>query len=351
MHSAYKYLSALTVPLATWVSFQTEGILTFFPLVYVFGLIPLAELFMKPSAANADLAEEELLKKDPAYDWMLYIIVPVQWFLLLFFIYAVQEPGLSATSLAGRITAMGIMCGIFGINVGHELGHRKHLFERNLAKILLLSSLYMHFYIEHNRGHHRWVSTEQDPATARRGETVYFFWLRSVVGSYLSAWKLEQERLQRNGFHFFSVHNQMLVFQLLQLALLAAIGLFAGSLALLSFIGAASIGILLLETVNYIEHYGLMRKKNASDTYERVLPHHSWNSSHLLGRLFLFELSRHSDHHYNASRKYQVLRHHDASPQMPTGYPGMMLLSLLPPLWFWLMHRNPALKKEVISHM
>jgi alkane 1-monooxygenase len=347
MYRAYKYLSALTVPVAAWISFTSEGWLTFLPLLYVFGLIPLLELFIAPQTANLSKAEEDLAKDDPTYDWMLYLIVPVQWILLIVFLNSITEPGLSALTLTGRITGMGILCGIFGINVAHELGHRKHLYERNLAKSLLLTSLYMHFYIEHNRGHHRWVSTERDPATSRRGETVYFFWLRSVAGSYISAWKLEHERLQRNNVPFFSFYNQMLLFQLLQAGLLVAIGLMFGGMVLLFFIAAATMGFLLLETVNYIEHYGLLRQKTASQHYERVMPHHSWNSDHLLGRLLLFELSRHSDHHYNASRKYQVLRHHEQSPQMPTGYPGMMLLSLIPPLWFWILHKSPYLKDTV----
>jgi alkane 1-monooxygenase len=115
---------------------------------------------------------------------------------------------------------------------------------------------------------------------------------------------------------------------------------FFGGLVTIYFLAAALIGILLLETVNYIEHYGLQRKQIAEGKYERALPVHSWNSDHVIGRIMLFELSRHSDHHYLASRKYQVLRHHDNSPQMPTGYPGMIILSLLPPLWFYVMNKR-----------
>jgi alkane 1-monooxygenase len=115
----------------------------------------------------------------------------------------------------------------------------------------------------------------------------------------------------------------------------------------LLFIAAALMGGMLLETVNYIEHYGLSRNKTSEESYERVQPHHSWNSNHVIGRLMLFELSRHSDHHYLASRKYQVLRHMDQAPQMPTGYPGMILLSLVPPLWFKVMHSE--IKKQGIQ--
>jgi alkane 1-monooxygenase len=132
----------------------------------------------------------------------------------------------------------------------------------------------------------------------------------------------------------------MIQFQLIQAAFLFLIYWFFGFFVLTCFLGAALMGILLLETVNYIEHYGLQREQLENGRYERAMPAHSWNSNHVVGRLMLFELSRHSDHHYLASRKYQVLRHHDNAPQMPTGYPGMMLLSLVPPLWFAIMNRR-----------
>ncbi len=236
----------------------------------------------------------------------------------------------------GRITAMGMLCGVMGINVAHELGHRKRKYEQQMSKLLLLTSLYMHFFIEHNRGHHKHVSTAEDPSSARLGESLYAFWIRSVVLSYLSAWKLEAGRLRKKGQRTFSIHNEMLQFQVIQLTFLLVVGYVYGWAVMLYYVLAAIMGFLLLETVNYIEHYGLSRNKTDRG-YERVMPAHSWNSDHLVGRIMLFELSRHSDHHYIASRKYQVLRHMNDSPQMPTGYPGMMLMATVPPLWFYVM--------------
>src|SRR4030095_1549140 len=128
--------------------------------------------------------------------------------------------------------------------------------------------------------------------------------------------------------HMFSFSNEMIRMHVVQMAFLAVILFAFGWRITLFYLAAAAIGILLLETVNYIEHYGLSRRKIAPGKYERAMPQHSWNSDHIIGRLMLFELSRHSDHHYLASRKYQVLRHHDNAPQMPTGYPGMIILSL-----------------------
>ena len=235
---------------------------------------------------------------------------------------------------------MGMLCGVFGINVGHELGHRTNLVEQTFAKMLLLTSQYMHFFIEHNKGHHKRVATHDDPSSARYGEWVYGFYFRSIIFSYISAWHIAAKDVRKKGKPVISIHNEMIQFTLIQLSFIAIIFFYFGWLITLYYLIAAGIGIILLETVNYIEHYGLQRKQIADGKYERALPQHSWNSDHVIGRLMLFELSRHSDHHYLASRKYQVLRHHDDSPQMPTGYPGMMILSLLPPLWFYVMNKK-----------
>ena len=206
--------------------------------------------------------------------------------------------------------------------------------------MLLLTSLYMHFYIEHNKGHHKRVATPEDPSSARYGEWLYAFYFRSVIFSYISAWEIAGNDVKKKGRSVFSFYNEMIRFHFIQFLFVAAIWIIFGWFACLCFLVAAVIGFLLLETVNYIEHYGLQRKSTGDGKYERAMPAHSWNSDHVIGRLFLFELSRHSDHHYLASRKYQVLRHHDDSPQMPTGYPGMMLLSLFPPLWFIVMNNR-----------
>jgi alkane 1-monooxygenase len=238
---------------------------------------------------------------------------------------------------------MGLLCGTFGINVAHELGHRVNKLEQFLAKALLLTSLYMHFFIEHNKGHHKHVATASDPSTAKYNQSLYAFWPQTLIGTYKSAWKIANEELSKKGHAWFSLKNEMLLFQIIQLLLLLGIFSLFGLSTTLLFMVAALMGGLLLESVNYIEHYGLTRNETGDHQFERVQPHHSWNSNHIIGRLMLFELSRHSDHHYLASRKYQILRSYDNAPQMPTGYPGMILLSLVPPLWFKVM--NNQMKK------
>lgn len=335
---ALKYLLVYSIPVLAYVSFYSKGWLTFAPMLEAFVLIPVLELFFKPDEHNLSKAELELIKEDKLYDFLLYLIVPVVFFLGFHFCKTITEANLLPYERVGRITALGLCLGALGINVGHELGHRKAKFERFLAKTLLLSSFYMHFYIEHNRGHHRNVSTPNDPASARKGEWIIFFWVRSIVGSYFSAWQLEFERMKKRQIFLFSLKNEMVVFHAIQIAFAAIIFYFFGAYVLGMYLLAALMGILLLETVNYIEHYGLQRQQTEDGNFERVQPHHSWNSDHPIGRLMLFELSRHSDHHYIASQKYQVLKSYADVPHMPTGYPGMMVLALFPPLWFVVMH-------------
>ena len=285
-------------------------------------------------------AEEELAKTDKRYDVLLYLVVILQYAALYKFLYTMSHDTLTWIDIAGRIWVMGLLCGTFGINAGHELGHRVNVFEQTLAKMLLLTSLYMHFYIEHNKGHHKRVATPEDPSSARYGEWIYTFYFRSIIFGYFSAWTIANNEVRKKGKPVFSLYNEMVQFTFIQIIFIALIFLGFGWLTTLYYLAAAFIGILLLETVNYIEHYGLQRKSLSEGRYERAMPAHSWNSDHVIERLMLFELSRYSDHHYLASRKYQVLRHHHDSPQMPTGYPGMMILSLVPPVWFYVMNRR-----------
>lgn len=317
--------------------------------LYVFGLIPLLELILPYSEQNLGKAEEEMAKKDIKYDLVVWSVVPLQFAVMFFFLNRIGEGSLAWWEKAGMIFSFGISCGVLGINLAHELGHRNTWYEQTMSKMLLMTSLYMHFFIEHNRGHHKNVSTDEDPASSKYGETIYAFYFRSVKDSWLSAWHIETERLKKANHSFWSIHNEMLVYQFIQLALLVGIALVWGLKVMLFFVVSATIGFLLLETVNYIEHYGLRRKKIEDAYYEKVMPVHSWNSNHPIGRIMLFELTRHSDHHYMASRKYQVLRHFDDSPQMPTGYPGMMVLSLFPPLWFAVMHKQIRKYKETVE--
>ena len=332
-----KYVFAYTAVVVGYISFTYTGIWAFATVLYAYALIPIVELFIKPDNKNLTEAEEELIKDDKIYDWIIYLMVPIHFLLLFYYLYSMQDTSLSIADIIGRTLSMGTICGN-AINIGHELGHRSKKFEQFLAKSVLLVTLMMHWFIEHNRGHHTRVATDEDPATAKKGDIIFVFWIKSMIFSYISAWKLEAYRLFRKRQNFWSIHNEMIWFTIIHALFTALIYSLFGLSGLMYFLIVSFLGMVVLETINYIEHYGLVRNKTESGRYERVLPHHSWNSNHIIGRLMIFELSRHSDHHFKASRKYQVLKSYDDAPQMPTGYPGMMLLSLIPPLWFYVMN-------------
>jgi alkane 1-monooxygenase len=224
-----------------------------------------------------------------------------------------------------------------GLTTGHELGHKYNTTEQWLARLILAVPAYGHFTVEHGRGHHRWVSTPEDHASARMGESIYRFALRELPGGIRRAWQLESQRLAALGFGAWSPRNTMLqsyaITVVLQLGLIVAFGP-----VLIVFLAVHNlVAWWQLTSANYVEHYGLLRSKLPGGQYEAPQPHHSWNTNHLVTNLALFHLQRHSDHHANPSRRYQSLRHFADVPQLPSGYFGMFTLAYFPTLWFRVM--------------
>jgi alkane 1-monooxygenase len=335
-----KYLLAYILPASAVCSLAWQGAWSWFSVVLAFGILPVLEYFSPAPVDNFAPEAEESRSKRVFFDVLLYSNAPLLFGIVGWYLWIVAFRDISFFETLGLTFSTGIIVGANGINVAHELGHRANKSEQALSKLMLLPALYQHFFVEHNRGHHKHVATDKDPATARFGENVYAFWFRSVSGSWRSAWALERERLQKENKPEWSLANEMLRFSVVQTLWLVGIGAFFGWKGLLGALAIAVVGFLLLETINYIEHYGLQRKPLPSGRPEPVSPAHSWNSDHELGRIFLYELSRHSDHHYKATRKYQILRHLDESPQLPFGYPAGILLALFPPLWFGVMNRR-----------
>ena len=346
-----KYLFAYTIPASAYLSFISTGIGTYSAVIFAFMVIPILDLIAGETKENLSEEDASYKKTKWIFDLMLYLNVPLVFGLLYFVLMKVHTQTYNNYELVGLALSSGILLATNGINVAHELGHRKPYFERFLSKILYIPCLYMHFYIEHNFGHHLHVATPKDGATARYKQTLYSFWLTSVCRQYLSAWKIQNQLIKRNGWSFFSVKNDMLWYSIIQPLYLLTVYL-VFSWWVMCF--AAIIGVvafLFLESINYIEHYGLRRFKTPSGKYELVQPHHSWNSNFNIGRITLYELTRHSDHHYKASKKYQLLNSYEESPTLPLGYPSSILLSLVPPLWFWVMNpRVPEnMKKGVVE--
>lgn len=272
------------------------------------------------------------MENDRYYRWVTYAYIPLQYAGFIAGMWFIATKNLGTLGVVGLSITIGLVGGT-GINTAHELGHKRPDHERWLAKIALAQTAYGHLFIEHNRGHHVRVATAEDPTSSRLGEHLYEFWVRTVIGSARSAWRLERRRLARSGQHPWRLTNDNLNPWLMTVVLWAGVLLWLGWRVLPALLLQAAVGILLLEVVNYLEHYGMLRQRiRRGDrlVYERVDPRHSWNSNNLMTNLLLYHLQRHSDHHAHPVRRYQVLRHYEESPALPTGYAGMILLALLP---------------------
>ena len=308
-------------------------------LVYV--LLPSLDRFFGPDGQNPPEEVMEQLENDRYYRYCTYAYIPFQLISLAFASYLWTasnlswlgiDGGLGVVSKIGLALSIGTVGGV-GINTAHELGHKKDELERWLSKITLAQTFYGHFYIEHNRGHHVRVATPEDPASARFGENFWTFLPRSVWGSLRSSWELEKTRLHRMGKGPWTIRNDILSAWLMTLVLWGVLTAIFGPAILPYLLLQAVYGFSLLETVNYLEHYGLLRQRTASGRYERCTPEHSWNSDHIVTNIFLYHLQRHSDHHANPTRRYQILRSMDGAPNLPSGYASMITLAYFPPLW------------------
>lgn len=308
------------------------GWATLLPVLFVHVLLPVLD-----EAVGQDTAPGRAGARRWLWDLPLLLWVPTQLGLTAFVLQRlVTSPHTPAETL-GLTLSLGVMNGSGGITVAHELMHRPGRLARALAELLMTSVSYPHFCVEHVHGHHRHVATPRDPATSRLGESVFAFLRRCLPGSLASAWSLEAERARRAGLGRFSLRDRRLRQPLLLGAAYTAVLVALGPRGALLFAAQGLVAVLLLEVINYLEHYGLARLELAPGQFERVRPEHSWNSSRRVGNWYLFNLARHSDHHWLASRPYEALEHHGDVPQLPAGYATMVLLALLPPLWFRVM--------------
>ncbi len=326
-----------TLPFLGWGLVELTGLTLFwfFGPILVFGIIPVLDFLAGLDRTNPPDDMIEALENDRYYRWITYLYLPIQYASLVWAAWMWAYAGLGLVGNLGLALTVGTVAGI-GINTAHELGHKKEKHERWLAKIALAQSFYGHFYIEHNRGHHVRVATPEDPASSRVGESVYAFLPRTVVGSLKSAWRLEQPRFKRRQQSHWTIRNDVLNAWLMSVVLWGALLAVFGLGILPYLVIQAFLGIMLLEVVNYLEHYGMRRQRTGPDgtgRYERVRPSHSWNSNNVATNVLLYHLQRHSDHHANPTHRYQTLRDFEESPVLPTGYAGMIVLALFPPLW------------------
>ena len=335
----YSYLIAmipLVLPPLLLAMGESTGLVNAFSWgvpVVVFGIIPLLDLMLGKDALNPDeQSDVPRLNQEKYYRAVTLIWVVAYAALLGWGVWVLASGVFSLVGALGWVVSIGIVGGL-GINVAHELIHKDDKLETWAGGFLLSMVCYAGFKVEHIRGHHVHVSTPEDASSSRYNQSLYSFLPHAYVHNFLNAWKLEAERLKRKGHAPVSWRNELIWWYGISALLLVVFSVAFGWLGALFFLGQSFIAFTLLEIVNYLEHYGLHRRKLENGRYERTTPEHSWNSNYFLTNVFLFQLQRHSDHHAYAKRRYQVLRHHEIAPQLPAGYATMVVLACFPPLW------------------
>ena len=322
-------LPVVAVVLATLTGL---GVFWFWGPIFAFVLVPLADVLIGDDPSNPPDEIAAALQADPWYRWIVLAYLPAQYAVLAWSLWYAATHDIGRVGLVGLGSTLGIVTGV-GINAAHELGHKREDLEHWASKVALAPTLYGHFFVEHNWGHHKRVATREDPASSRMGESYYRYWPRTVVGSLRSAWGIERARLRRKGARVVSHRNRVLHAWAFSVVVWGATVALGGPRLLVVIAVQGVVGFSLLEAVNYVEHYGLVRQKDSHGRYERVTPQHSWNNNHVVTNLMLYQLQRHSDHHENPARRFVALRHVDEAPQLPAGYAAMILLALVPPLW------------------
>jgi len=324
-----------TLPFMAWglVEATGLGVFWFWGVFFLFGVMPVMDTLIGKDSDNPPESVVTRLEQDRYYRWCTYAFLPLQYVALVGGTWLLADGGLSLVEQLGLALTLGTVNGV-GINTAHELGHKRESIEKWLSKVALAPTGYGHFFIEHNRGHHVRVATPEDPASSRLGESFYRFWPRTVKGSLTSSWELERARAKRAGTGFWTRENDLLTAWGMTLVLFGALTASFGLAVLPFLLVQAVFGFSLLEVVNYLEHYGLLRAKRADGVrYERTAPRHSWNSDDVSSNVLLYHLQRHSDHHAHPTRRFQALRTFDEAPELPSGYATMVLLAILPPLW------------------
>ena len=344
-HKRHMYWLILIAPavslLSIWLYFALgkNPLVTFIPALFFYIFTPIMDKLMGEDPHNPPEEVVSAMAADNYYRVTVYILIAVAIMLFLSFVTFVGTQDLPWWAILALILGVGSSSG--GVMVmTHELGHKANKLDRFAAKIGNMLMGYGHFNIEHNKGHHTWVATPEDPASSRMGETFYRFMVRELSGTFRRGIGYERDRLARQGRSFWSVHNDVLQVYGVTLAAAALFVALFGPAILLFLIPHHFLAWLALTQANYVEHYGLMREKKENGKYERCQPKHSWNTNHTYSNLLSFHLQRHSDHHAYPQRPYQVLRDYDDVPSLPTGYGGCFAMAFIPPLWFKVMDKR-----------
>jgi alkane 1-monooxygenase len=345
--SSIPYYSSFFLYVLSFACFKYFGSL-WFMLWITHAFVPLFDYFLPLDNMNPTKEEQRRLDTQIKFKIPIYLCIVMDWTIVFWIMKNLNDnyDQISVFQWVGIIWGLGISS---NINFAHELMHKANVIDKYTAMFTLSKNMYMHFWIEHVYGHHKNVALRHDPASARLNESIFKFIPRSIFYGYLSAWNIEKKRLQALGLYVLHPRNRMLFFLLVQSGWCAWAYWAYGRFGVIVWVIQGFGGVLYLEAVNYIEHYGLERKETSLGVYEKVDITHSWNAPQRFSNYMLFKLQRHSDHHENGYKPYQSLCTYESSPMLPHGYPTCTLVAFSPKVWFEIMNARIEQYKKQIS--
>lgn len=357
IHSSFQYYCVIFLYVLAFITIKYFDN-PYFVIWVAYSFIPLLDELLTLDVRNPTKSEVKQLENDLRFKLPLYISLFVDWMFSIFILNHAVSHEFSLFKFIGYIL-ISANNSAGNINISHELMHKDNPLDQLLGSLTLSKNLYMHFYIEHVHGHHKNVATPNDPATSRLNQTLYQFFPQTILGSLKSAWNIEKKRLlEVEKTSVWTYKNRMFYYALNNIILPIIVYKIWGFIGMVLFVGMGLGGSLILEVINYLEHYGLQRKEISPGVYEPVKIQHSWNTSHRISNYFLFKLQRHSDHHENGYKPYQILATYDDSPQLPHGYTVLLVLTWFPKLFFSIMNEYVSkyqngieIKEELVKKM
>ncbi len=339
--SPWPFIRLLSMPILVVFGYWLGGWYNFIIPTACFIIHPVLNIFLHHKPDNIEHHQQDKTYPAIVYRLTALLYVPVVAGLAIWAIYMISTREFNEIEFIGLALSVGIINGVIGFTLAHEFIHRNNRIEKTAGYILLLTNLYMHYGIEHVWGHHVYACTAKDPHTAKAGESFYTFLPRAIKSTFLNAWEIEVKRLKHHKKAIVGFNNHILLFILLQCFVLLSIYLMGGYKSTIFFLLVSFIAVSLLHVVNYLQHYGLLRRATAApERIEKMAAHHSWNSGNHVQGLNIFQLENHADHHIHPSHSYEDLKTLSDSPEHPTGYSGMIVLAFIPPLWFHIINKK-----------
>lgn len=316
------------------------GVFSLFALLWMTGVLHAIDEILKRRGVTGPAPLRSRMA-----DRLSVLLAGLHFALLLYAIWALSRAdGLGPVSWIATLLAFGLWFGQVSNSNAHELIHRTDRRLFRLGMWVYISLLFGHHTSAHRLVHHRFVATGDDPNTAAAGEGFWTFAARAWPGAFRAGWEMEQQRRALRTSRASERMNPYTVYLSGAAACLALVLTLFGIGGLLVYVLLAGHAQLQLLLSDYVQHYGLERRKLPSGELEPTGPQHSWDAPHAFSGLLMLNAARHADHHAHPARPWPELRLSPGgrAPLLPYSLPVMATIALVPPLWHRVMDRRVA---------